>query len=543
LWRTQAVTFEGVLFSMAGVVCEAYRQTVVEEERDAESAEGDKNEEDQIAKAVRLLKASSLVRSLALLSISCPSFELILFSLQRSLLILPVLYLLAIAIGLQDPHGYNHPLRIEGLILYPVVASIATSSLIFSISTSTFDLFSSIFAYNASNALRLATLYLTSTHFASMIRLPLLVNCLANAVLYAVMLRSPNSPSSKVDLPAYSSLSGASTPFLSRHSHRLIAAVPVLMPLIWVLRLLATHHTVDLVVAHYSIPLPDLRHFISQIQEAPLVRSSRTRVIIYEKGDFTDEQLYDGLRGVARPGRNLQVVHLPNYGREGATYLEHITAHYNDTLPLMSTNRFSAAAADLKHQSTRLFRKRQPMADHTLFLQSHLAWEWIAEGRLKWTLRENSGFVSFGPYLTNLCGADGNETGFYPGVQRAFEGVFGYKCTEGKEEDRVLSSWAAQFAASRERVMANPYELWDELRRTIEVRSCFPTFPALPSLRPSSPSPTIVFSSPLLLPSTTVLIFCPSTTGAERRSDPPTVEPSRSVNTRVRSLFPLFSYF
>lgn len=465
---------------MAGVLCEAYRQIAVERERESDEGEGEKSENDVTAKAVRLLMSTSLVRPFH--SAPYPRASLIFPCSQRSMIILPVIYLLAIPLGLQDPHrNHDQPLRLGVLFAYPFVASIATSSLNFSIFTNTFDLFSSIFAYNASNALRLAMLYLTTARNSSTVRLPLIVNCIANAVMYTIMLRLPSS--TKIDLPAYSSLSASSTPFVSRQSHRLIASVPVLIPLIWILRLLATHHTVDVVVAHYSIPLPDLKSFIADIRAAPLVRSSRTRVIIYEKGDFTTEQLWRGLSGVARPGRDLEVVHLPNYGREGHTYLSHITALYSDTLPLVDGGRLAAA----KHHSSRLFgRKGHSIADHTLFLQSHLAWSYIAEGRLAYTLRANSGFVSFGPYLSTSCGADSEGTGFYFGVPRIFEGVMGRPCKEGIEDDRVLSTWAGQFAASRERVMANSYEFWDELRRTLEVRC----FSVLSSSSPSHPHPS-----------------------------------------------------
>jgi hypothetical protein len=144
-----------------------------------------------------------------------------------------------------------------------------------------------------------------------------------------------------------------------------------------------------LVIAHYSIPLPDLKDFIVEIREAPLVRSSRTKVIIYEKGDFTDERLARGLAGVARPGRDLEIVHLPHYGREGHSYLEHVTQRFNATLPLLPANRYSAAS--VKYKTSRLFRKRRAIADHTLFLQSHLAWSYIAEDALQRRRRDGGG--------------------------------------------------------------------------------------------------------------------------------------------------------
>jgi hypothetical protein len=49
-----------------------------------------------------------------------------------------------------------------------------------------------------------------------------------------------------------------------------------------------------------------------------------------------------------------------------------------------------------------------PLAETTIFLQPHLAWEHVAHPRLA-RIRKNVGFISLGPYLNATCSAEGGE--------------------------------------------------------------------------------------------------------------------------------------
>ncbi|BGP20060.1 hypothetical protein JCM10213_003556 [Rhodosporidiobolus nylandii] len=444
LWRTEEVSWEGVLLSLAAAACESGRQGMTESALEEE-------------REVRKEAAAGLLSETG----------------WRSIILHLATYLLFFPLSLHDPHPVrDQPLCVAAAVAWPIVSAVATVTLQAALALRAFDFFSSSFAYNFSSALRLGTLLVWGSTDFGIVRRTMLVICIAHALLYAAVARFPPS---HFDLPkqassaAYAPLAPSPSPraFFSRHSLRLVALVPLLVPVVWVLHLVNSLHTVDVVVAHYSMPLRDLASHIALIRQAPLVRSSRTRVVLYEKGAFTDDELWAGLAGVARPGWD-EIIHLPNFGREGGTYLEHITQRYNDTLPASGTHgRFSAQA--VKAHGQRFWRKRRPVADHTLFLQSHLAWNWIAEPRLAHTLLPETGFVSFGPYLTNLCGGDGEGTGHYPGLQEVFAGVMDRQCVEGKEEDRVLSTWAGQFAVSRERVMANSLAFYEGLRKKIEA--------------------------------------------------------------------------
>ncbi|GAA5984942.1 hypothetical protein JCM11641_005593 [Rhodosporidiobolus odoratus] len=361
------------------------------------------------------------------------------------------------------------PVRVAALVFLPLVTALATGVLQFALSTASFDFFAASTAYYASTAFLLVTLLFLGINPSHIVSRMYLVIMIPHIVLYALCryfaAATGDLPKSA---PAHTPLSpspAASTSTPSVRTVRIIAALAILFPISWYIHLANTLHTVDLVFAHYSMPLNDLRSHIEVIKAARLVNTSRTRVIIYEKGEFTDEQLWEALAGVAQEGWD-EIVHLPNYAREGGTYLEHIVTRYNDTLP-GGPRRFSVEAA--KHHGQRLWRKKRPIADHTLFMQSHLAWHWLAGPRLANALHRNTGFLSFGPYLSNLCGSDSEGTGFYPGAKSIYKEVLGKECTEGKEEDRVLSTWAGQFAVSRERVMSNGWEVYEKMREWIEA--------------------------------------------------------------------------
>lgn len=215
--------------------------------------------------------------------------------------------------------------------------------------------------------------------------------------------------------------------------------------------------TFDIVVAHYDKPLPLFSDHLERVYTAPLIRQSRRRTIVYHKGNLTEDALWAGLGAVLRKGTD-EVHLLPNYGREGGTYLEHLIARYDPSTP-------SSLNPDAR-----------PLAHHTLFLQPHMAWDWIAGTRLLYTLNPRTGFVSLSKYLTNLCGKDSEQGAVYEGFKKVFEEVEGRECREGNEEDRVLQTWSGQFVVSRERVRRNERGVYERLRDVIQVRPLLSSF-------------------------------------------------------------------
>ncbi|GAA6021389.1 hypothetical protein JCM10207_002033 [Rhodosporidiobolus poonsookiae] len=221
----------------------------------------------------------------------------------------------------------------------------------------------------------------------------------------------------------------------------------------------STCHTVDLVIAHYDRPLDVVREHIELVKTQPLLAAAgtETRVVFYHKGSLSGAELLHGLGGALDLARGDEIVHLPNYGREGSTYLHHLTRRYSPSL-------FLSTASPAPHD-----KPLRHLADTTLLLQGHLAYDWIAAHRLRFALSRRTGFLSFGPYLTTLCGVDSHINGVYGGVKTVFREVEGRACKEGEEEDRRLSTYAGQVALSRSQVLKNPKEVYEHLLGWIEL--------------------------------------------------------------------------
>lgn len=200
--------------------------------------------------------------------------------------------------------------------------------------------------------------------------------------------------------------------------------------------------SVDLVIAHYDKPLPVLKDHLNYLLRHPFVRRSRVRIFIYEKGVVPHQELWDSLPLLE--GRDT-ITQLENVGREGDTYFKHILSLYN------STNTTTTPI----HPSG--------FADHTFFLQAHLAWEKVAIPRID-AIYSSTGFISLGPYMRNECGLDGRGTGEYILMKEV------WRILRGKECDKPqLSSWAGQFVVSRERILGNTVEGYKKLDDMLEV--------------------------------------------------------------------------
>lgn len=75
--------------------------------------------------------------------------------------------------------------------------------------------------------------------------------------------------------------------------------------------------TIDLVISYHNENLTLPREHIQALKMRPFIRERETRVIVYNKGPKTESEIREGMD----LRRSDDVVNLPNYGREGATYL------------------------------------------------------------------------------------------------------------------------------------------------------------------------------------------------------------------------------
>ncbi|GAA6052616.1 hypothetical protein JCM3770_006404 [Rhodotorula araucariae] len=433
-WRTDPISAEGIALAVLSAVAEAAKQRLMREEVEERAAEG-------TAGAVAVMRDSSVC----------------------TVAVHAAAYLALYPLGLHEPYPAYSQVRLMGnQVLWPTFTFLASAVLPLALSHGALDFAPASAAYSASNACILALVASTGWQNAdtSTFRVVLFVVLAANVLAQVLPLGRGGDTAAKSG--TYTSLGGPTTsraPSLSRT----LALLPAALPLAYASYLVLSAHTLDIVLSHHSLPPSSIVHHLASVRSAPLARSSRVRVYLYEKGDWTDEDLWRGLSGAMHRGRD-KIVRLPNAGREGGTYLEHIVAHYNASLPAAVP-----AAPTARGRVWRGASGARPFADHTLFLQEHLAWAWIAAPRLRRTLSTRSAFVSLGPYQTNLCGRDSAVNTEMSGFADVFALVRGRACDPASEDDRVLSTWAGQFAVSRATLLKNGFGVYEQLRQMIEA--------------------------------------------------------------------------
>ncbi|GAA5935868.1 hypothetical protein JCM10213_002143 [Rhodosporidiobolus nylandii] len=219
-----------------------------------------------------------------------------------------------------------------------------------------------------------------------------------------------------------------------------------------------TSRTIDLVVSYYDEDLERTKKHIEDIRATDFVSKRSSRVIIYNKGARGDMEIREAMQ----LQRADEVVPLPNLGREGATYLKHILLHYNATVAALSPSFRPSSSPSLAATVARL--RTTTLADHTYFLQPHLAWESIARPRLQLVAPE-TGFAHFGPMLRSDCGKDGRIGADFPIVKELYNIFVGEVCPPSGQ----LSAWSAQFAVSKRRILANSYVRYAAIDELLEA--------------------------------------------------------------------------
>ncbi|WWC90332.1 uncharacterized protein L201_005265 [Kwoniella dendrophila CBS 6074] len=182
----------------------------------------------------------------------------------------------------------------------------------------------------------------------------------------------------------------------------------------------------DIVVSHYNEDVGMMKDSINGVLHRLPRRKSR-RVIIYCKGPPNETSL-KALSDISD-----EVVQLENVGREGETYLSHIVRHYETPF----TN----------------------LAGHTIFMQPHLAWHWLFLPRLERDLDQNTGFLSFGPYISHICGKDSHDQ-----HNPRMADIYSMFRMDLCPPDSILGTWAGQFVVSRQRILENPLRAYENLR-------------------------------------------------------------------------------
>ncbi|KAM0747990.1 hypothetical protein T439DRAFT_383046 [Meredithblackwellia eburnea MCA 4105] len=204
--------------------------------------------------------------------------------------------------------------------------------------------------------------------------------------------------------------------------------------------------SVDLVFAYWEEDLAEFKKHLDKLRENPFVSTRKKRkIIVYNKGRKSEGEIRERLELDPRID---EVLPLPNVGREGGTYLQHILLHYNGTV----------SPPDIP-----TLRVRQ-LADHTFFFQPHLAWFWLAQDRIDIVTPE-TGFAHFGPFIINECGKDMTVGSQFPVFKEIFNIFTGKLCPPGGQ----LTGWSGQFVVSSKRILSNPYHKYKYLADIIDA--------------------------------------------------------------------------
>lgn len=179
---------------------------------------------------------------------------------------------------------------------------------------------------------------------------------------------------------------------------------------------------IDVVISHYNEDLDLVRHTLDQLR-SELPGRPKLNIMVYSKGPQTPAG--EHLVELKREGLIDSIIEVPNLGREGETYLKHIVNHYSELAP------------------------------QTLFLQPHIAWDWVALPRLR-QIHPRDGFVSLGPYLNatgtpegGFLDTNGQTFGRIPQIYASFTG-------ELCPSSGFAITYAGQFLVSRQRIHRNP---------------------------------------------------------------------------------------
>ncbi|GAA94293.1 uncharacterized protein L969DRAFT_97384 [Mixia osmundae IAM 14324] len=203
--------------------------------------------------------------------------------------------------------------------------------------------------------------------------------------------------------------------------------------------------SLDVVVAYYDEPLDRIHVLWAALNAAPAIYLRNPKLHLYVKAPDAN------LTALAMEYHPHKLQQLENRGREGGTYLSHILQHYDATERWLNPDIPRSRSA--QHSGA--------MAKHTIFLQAHLGWNNMAGARFA-LLRQNTRFMSFGPYIEMKDGVEGYlGNGLeIPGFDDIYQIFVGHGWQGGSSQ---LASWSAQVVASREAIMRNAQSAYKKI--------------------------------------------------------------------------------
>ena len=197
----------------------------------------------------------------------------------------------------------------------------------------------------------------------------------------------------------------------------------------------------DVVIAHHSEEPYYIRVWTDSLRSIPYVQELGMRIIIYTKGSMEPTAMKE-ISGAD------EVIQLPNVGREGGTYLNHLLSVYEDP------PRFTLLAQAK-------LRKAQEEGSGKMS-------QWLQD-RLRTNFGNQTGFMSMDrKHDVCYCGhcTDMGRDDFYPLWPQIYSMLQGKVCQ--RLEGHVLS-FNGHFIVSRKRVLARPREMYQYLQSLVDA--------------------------------------------------------------------------
>lgn len=192
----------------------------------------------------------------------------------------------------------------------------------------------------------------------------------------------------------------------------------------------------DIVISAYKETPESISRMLKAIESTSYLSSHNTRILIYTKDPTVSLSMLKNSTGADIVER------LPNLGREGGTYLNHIVTHWDD------------------------------LAAKTMFIQAHAHNIRELIPRIDSYLIPQTGMLSLGfsesTCSCNSCGDRFGWTDDWAMVPSLYESIYGFSCTDST---KILLSYKGQFIASARRIRGISRVIYEDLLSTITSES------------------------------------------------------------------------
>ncbi|QDS70090.1 hypothetical protein FKW77_004968 [Venturia effusa] len=184
----------------------------------------------------------------------------------------------------------------------------------------------------------------------------------------------------------------------------------------------------DIVLNMYDEDPASAASMISDIRNLPSAANKTTRVLIYYKGKIQNQIALEALKHQAGA---TELIRLPNIGREGEGFLNHIVTRYND------------------------------LARHTLFLQARVHNYWELKRMIGHYFVPRTGMLNLG--FSEVCHCDDcwDRHGWRDDISKVYQSVYNSSCAS------ALLSYKGQFIVSSERIRGLDRSIYEGLRNAL----------------------------------------------------------------------------